>query len=57
MVFTAVMASAVCSPAWAQYLVEVIVTADKRSKSAQDVPSGYGATPLSINSNGVDNVG
>ena len=37
-VSAAVMASAVSSPAWAQTLEEVIVTATKRSESIQEVP-------------------
>jgi iron complex outermembrane receptor protein len=37
-VSTAVMASVVSSPSWAQTLEEVMVTATKRSESVQDVP-------------------
>jgi iron complex outermembrane receptor protein len=37
-VSTAVMASALATPAWAQTLEEVLVTATKRSESVQDVP-------------------
>ena len=37
-VSAAVMASALTTPAWAQTLEEVIVTATKRSESVQDVP-------------------
>lgn len=37
-VSTAVMASALATPAWSQTLEEVLVTATKRSESVQDVP-------------------